>query len=593
MLVLGLMSQEGASNFKSFKDLLKARGGSPAPVPAQPAPVPPEYEQKSLDEFVEQYGDRALEETSRERIARRPDGFGPMEHGPMVYREEGSEELNLLASFRLRTLFPADVHAEVEGLPVDPDPADFIGREDLRNELIYTIDGEDAKDYDDAISIRDLGDGEVEVGVHIADVAHYVRPGTALDAEALARGTSVYLADQVIPMLPEKLSNHLCSLVGGRPRLAYSVHMVFDAKGARKSARVSKSVIMSARRNTYREVQELLDGADTPAKQELAFLEPSLRLFQKWTVRQQALRDARGSMRMASSEKKIRFDERHEPVAIYEAPRYFSMTLIEETALAANQAVGDLFRERGLPTIYRVHPEKDPEEIEKIAVALEEHGLRVPTKERLTGRDIARLIQAARKKPNAEALIMRIMGLIERAVYEVKDHEDVATHFGLARKAYLHFTSPIRRYPDLTVHRWLWAIESRKESAEQELKTEELVDDLVDVASHCSMQADLAQMAETSVFDLKVCQLMHPHIGEKHAALVVRVFPAGMEVRITQFNVTGFLPARAIGDKSEVSGPTLKIRAGRRQFSFTEGYPIEVRVQDVDFMRLSVMLELA
>ncbi len=594
------MAQGESSNFKSFKDLLKARGGTPpAEQPPDSVPQPPsgpnaaDYEEKSVEEFVSEYGDRALEETSRERIARRPDAFGPMEHGPAVYRDENSEEMGLLSSFRLRTLFPADVLAEVEALPFDPQPEDFVGREDLRHELIYTIDGEDAKDYDDAISIRDLGNGEVEVGVHIADVAHYVRPGTALDAEALSRGTSVYLADQVIPMLPEKLSNHLCSLVGGRPRLAYSVHMVFDAKGARKSARVSKSVIMSVRRNTYREVQELLDGADTPAKDALAFLEPSLRLFQKWTVKQQALRDAKGSMRINTGEKKIRFDERHEPVAVYEAPRYFSMTLIEETALAANQAVGDLFRERGLPTIYRVHPEKDPEEIAKVAAALEEHGLRVPTKERLTGRDIARLITAARKKPNAEALIMRIMGLIERAVYEVKDHEDVATHFGLARKAYLHFTSPIRRYPDLMVHRWLWAIESRREEAERELKTEELVDDLVDVAAHCSMQADVAQMAEISMFDLKVCQLMHPHIGEKHEAVIVRVFPAGMEVRLREFNVTGFLPARAIGDKSEVSGPTLKIRAGRRQFSFTEGYPVDVRVQDVDFLKLSVLLELA
>lgn len=584
----GTMGRDDASQFKSFKDLMRAKGIEPAATPAEPPPAP-----ENLTEFVEQYGDSALAQTSRERIARRPAAFGPMEHGPRVYREEDSEELALLASFRLRTVFPRDVQAEVESLPLDPDPADFVGREDLRDQLIYTIDGEDAKDYDDAISIRDLGDGCVEVGVHIADVAHYVRPDTALDAEALARGTSVYLADQVIPMLPEKLSNHLCSLVGGRARLAYSVHMVFDAKGARRSARVSKSVIQSVRRNTYREVQELLDGADTPAKSELAPLEASLRLFQKWTVKQQALRDAKGSMRLSTSEKKLRFNSEHEPVEIYEAPRYFSMTLIEETALAANQAVGDLFRERGLPTIYRVHPEKDPEEIEKVALALEEHGIRVPKKERLSGRDIARLIQAARKKPNAEALIMRIMGLIERAVYEVKDHEDVATHFGLARRAYLHFTSPIRRYPDLMVHRWLWAIESRSTQAEAELKAEELVADLVDVAAHCSMQSEIAQMAENTIFDLKVCQLMHPHIGEKHSAVVVRVFPAGMEVRLVEFQVTGFLPSRAIGDKFEVKGPTLTIKAGRRAFSFTEGYPVDVRVQDVDFLRLSVMLELA
>src|SRR5206468_3406631 len=182
--------------------------------------------------------------------------------------------------------------------------------------------------------------------------------------------------------------------------------------------------------------------------------------------------------RMSSVEKKFVFDEKHEVKAIVDAPRYYSMALIEETALAANQAVGDLFRARGLPAIYRVHPEKDPDEIAAVARQLAEHGLRVPTKERLSGRDIARLIMQARKKPNSEALIQRIMGLIERAVYEVHDHEDVATHFGLARKAYLHFTSPIRRYPDLMVHRWLWAVESRGGEAEAELKTEDLLADL-------------------------------------------------------------------------------------------------------------------
>jgi ribonuclease R len=577
-----------SGGFKSFRDLAKARGIQGTPH----APAVPAADEK-LNEIVELHGDATLERGARDRIDRRPSAFGPMEHGPEVYRTVDSEEMQLLASFRLRTIFPGDVRREVAALPRDPQAKDFAGRWDLRGEVIYTIDGEDAKDYDDAIRIKDLGNGQVEVGVHIADVAHYVRPGTALDDEALARGTSVYVADQVIPMLPEELSNHLCSLVGGRERLAYSVLMVFDAKGERVSARVGKSVIRSARRNTYKEVQELLDGKDTPARRELAMLEPSLRLFQKWTLRQQVLRDAKGSMRLASTEQKFLFDDRHEVTAVVDAPRYFSMTLIEETALAANQAVGDLFRARGLPTIYRVHPEKDPEEIEAVAAALEEHGIRVPKKDRLTGRDIARLIQAARKKSNAEALIQRIMGLIERAVYEVHDHEDVATHFGLSRKAYLHFTSPIRRYPDLLVHRWLWAVESRGDEAEAELKAEDLLADLNSVAAHCSMQAELAEMTEHAIFDLKVCQLMHGHIGEKIDALVVRVSPVGMEVRLKPFNVGGFLPARALGERSEVKGPTLVIRSGRKSLSFTEGHPIAVRVKDVDFVRLQVMLELA
>jgi ribonuclease R len=325
----------------------------------------------------------------------------------------------------------------------------------------------------------------------------------------------------------------------------------------------------------------------------MAPLEKSLRAFEAWTKVQQKIRDAKGSMRMASREKKFQFDAQHEVTAIVDAPRYFSMTLIEETALAANQAVGDLFHARGLPTIYRVHPEKDPEEIEAVAKTLADHGIHVPKKDRLTGRDIARLIQAARKKQNAEALIQRIMGLIERAVYEVRDREDVATHFGLARQAYLHFTSPIRRYPDLTVHRWLWAIESRGREAESELKAEELVDDLNQVAAHSSLQAQLAEMAEDAVGDLKVCQFMEPHIGQKLDARIVRVSPAGLEVHLSAYNVSGFLPAKTMGEKSEVKGPVLVIKAGRKSLSFTEGHPIAVKLKDVDFVRLQLMLELS
>lgn len=580
-------NETGAKPMKSFKDLHRARGGTPE------AEKPREGSTLDITRALEQA--EAIPEGggARARIASRPRAFGPMTHGPAVYRDAESEEMQLLDSFRLRTQFPPDVLREVAQLPRDPDPKDYAGRWDLRGETIYTIDGEDAKDYDDAISIKKLDGGSVEVGVHIADVAHYVRPGTALDDEALARATSVYVADQVIPMLPEELSNHLCSLVGERDRFAYSVLMVFDAKGKRTSARVGKSVIRSVRRNTYKEVQELLDRADTPGAKALAFLEPSLRMFETWTKTQQALRDAKGSMRMQSVEKKFVFDAKHEVVAVVDAPRYFSQTLIEETALAANQAVGDLFRERGLPTIYRVHPEKDPEEIRKVAKGLEEHGIRVPEKDRLTGRDIARLIQLARKKPNHEALIQRIMGLIERAVYEVHDHDDVATHFGLVRKGYLHFTSPIRRYPDLIVHRWLWAVESRPEDAAKELRADEFLADLNDVASHSSLQAELAEMAERTMFDLKVCQFVYPHIGEKIDAQVLRVSPYGLEVKLGRFNVTGFLPTRAIGDKAEVKGPHITIKAGKRSLSFTEGHPVAVRIKDVDFVKLQVMLELA
>lgn len=527
------------------------------------------------------------------RIARRPGAFGPMEHGPACYGDLDSEEMELVRSFRLRTLFPEDVSAELRELPENPVAADYADRLDLRGEVIFTIDGADAKDYDDAIAIRPREGGGFHVSVHIADVSHYVRPGTALDDEALARGTSVYLPDQVIPMLPEALSNGLCSLVPKQDRLAYSVFMEFNEAGERVASSVSKSVICSVHRGDYRIVQDLLDGTVTEETQEIEFLREPLEQFSEWTKVQQRIRDAKGSLRINSREKKFVFDDAHEVEAIVNAPRYFSQTLIEETALAANQAVGDLFRAKGLPTIYRVHPEKDPEEIERVAAMLSKFGIRVPDKDRLTGRDIGRMIRLARRKQNAEALVQRIMGLVERAVYEVKDHEDVATHFGLARKAYLHFTSPIRRYPDLIVHRWLHSVETRHDEAAEELSSLALIDELNDTASHCSVQSEAAGMAEIAVKDLKVCQFMEPRIEQTFDAKVQRVSRGGLEVHIGELNVSGFIPARSMGDRPKVDGATLKVSVGKRVLSFTEGYQISVRVKDVDFLRLQVLLELA
>ena len=586
----GKSKEQNPAAMKSFKDLLRSRGGDMADA------VQEEKGGWSLEtahgEEIDGAGDGGIDST-RDRITKRPAAFGPMTHGPKVYADVESEEMQILGSFRVRTVFPDDVLAEVDALPDDPGEEDFVGRQDLRGRTIFTIDGADAKDYDDAIGIFELPNGNVELGVHIADVGHYVRPGTALDGEALARATSVYLPDQVVPMLPEKLSNGLCSLVPNRDRLAYSVIMEFDAEGHRVGMKVHKSVIRSVQRNTYRVVQDLLEGKRSVEVKEIEYLHKPLSLFRAWTLRQQKIRDAKGSLRMQSTERKFVFDANEEVEAIVNAEKYFSMTLIEETALAANQAVGDLFRQRGLPTIYRVHPEKDLEEIESIVEMLTEHGIRVPNKEKLTGRDVGGLIRLARRRPNAEALIQRIMGLVERASYAVKDHEDVAKHWGLARQAYLHFTSPIRRYPDLFVHRWLHAIETRGDEAKNELKAADLIADMNDMAMHSSLQAGVAEMGEQAIGDLKVCHLMSPHTGETHEAKIVRVSRFGIELHLPAFNVGGFLPSRTIGEKPEVKGPTLQLRAGRRLFSFTEGYKIKVRLKSIDFLRLQVLFELA
>lgn len=596
-----MSSNDSGDSFSSFDALRKATKGEDVDPLAEKPLEKPEDKGWTLLSSDEEYeltdeelaGLPAIESDVPVRISGRPHGFGHMDTGPACYRDSNSEELGILRSFRLRTIFPKDVLEETSSLPGDPRPEDIEGRLDLRDQLIFTIDGADAKDYDDAIQIEPRKEGGFLLSVHIADVSHYVQEGTVLDDEALARGTSVYLADQVVPMLPEELSNGLCSLVPDRDRLAFSVMMEFDAAGERVDAKFAKSVIRSKKRATYRVVQELLDGKDTEETRNLLVLKESLEFFQLWTRKQQALRDAKGSMRIQSKEKRFRFDEAHEPVEIFIAPKYFSQTLIEETALAANQAVGDFFVKQGLPTIYRVHPEKDPEEAEKVMAMLDKVGIRVPKKERLTGRDIGRMIRLARKRANAEALVQRIMSLVEKAIYEVKDHEDVATHWGLARKAYLHFTSPIRRYPDLIVHRWLNEVLNGDGKLEDELRGEGLLLDLNTMATHASHQASFAEMAERAVFDLKVCQFMEPRIGQKLEAKVIRVNRAGMEIELVGLNVSGFLPARTIGDRPKCEGSTLTVQQGKRLLSFSEGYPINILIEDVDFLKLQVLLALA
>ncbi len=529
----------------------------------------------------------------RERIANRPAAHGPMAEGPACYLDAESDEMELLASFRVRTRFPEDVLGEAGALPADPGEADWGDRVDLRGRVVFTIDGDDAKDYDDAIGVREVADGGLEVGVHIADVSHYVRPGSLLDEEALARATSVYLPDQVVPMLPEELSNGLCSVVEGRPRLVFSVLMTFDSKGARTSTEVHKSVIQSRKRCTYRGVQELLDGESTEEALSLKEIEGELRLLAHWAKKQQGLREAAGAMRISSTERKFVFDGEGEVEAVVDAPRYFTMALIEETALAANQAVGDRFVELGVPTIYRVHPEKDPEEVAAVVKMLGEHGLRVPAKERLTGRDVSRLIREARRKKNADALIGRIMGLVERASYAVHDEEDQAEHFGLAKRRYLHFTSPIRRYPDLIVHRWLERVGQDLESVREELSTDALIDDLNETAEHCSIRSEMADMASRAVGDLKTCQFLDPRVGDVFPAKVIRVSPGGMEVHLVEVNVRGFLPRRSLGDRIHVKGSTIQVQAGRKTLSFSEGQAVKVRLKEVDFLQLQLLLELA
>ena len=472
------------------------------------------------------------------RLLSRPYAFSAMTRGPAPYRDAESDELSVLWSFRVRTAWPDDVLAELEGL--DPDTG--LERMDLRDWAVCTIDGADAQDFDDAISFRRFEDGSRELGVHIADVSAFVRPGSALDDEALARATSHYLPDQVVPMLPESLSADLCSLRPDADRRCFSVFCRYDAQGHRQDTRFVRSLIRSRARLDYGQVQRFFDARTGHASILPAELHTMLRDLRLWTQQQQRRRDERGSLRVQGTERVLEFHQDGRPSKVVDAPRHFANTLIEECALAANQAVGDYLRRSGLPTLYRHHPEKDPEEVARILEGLAEHGLRVPKIERLSGRDIGDLVRAARRRPNAESLISRIMGLVERAEYRAFAQEDEARHFGLARRSYLHFTSPIRRYPDLVTHRLLArALRAEAGGRTPSYEPSEL-DELCEVAAHCSLRAWIAEQAERAVFDLLVREMLQPKVGTRVSAKLLRVSAYGLDVRLRNSGA-GRIPA--------------------------------------------------
>src|SRR5215813_9877999 len=354
----------------------------------------------------------------------------------------GIDMLSIIRKYHLPTEFPRDVLDQVKGIPETVDARQSEGREDLREEFIVTIDPDDARDFDDAIHVEKIGNGW-RLGVHIADVAAYVEPNSPLDREARRRGNSVYLPDRVIPMLPEPLSNGVCSLKPGVDRLTHSVFIHFDKRGAAKTARFTRSVIRSAHRLTYKQAYAILKAP--PADQ------LGERLHLTWELAS-VLRKKRfehGALDLDFPEIKVWVDEDGRPVKLERVENDESHQLIEEFMLAANEAVARELKKRAIPTIYRVHENPDPERLAEYREFALSFGYKVGD---LTQRaELQRLLAEIRGKPEEQALKVGLLKSLKRALYDPRP----LGHYGLAKANYLHFTSPIRRYADLVVHRAL------------------------------------------------------------------------------------------------------------------------------------------
>jgi ribonuclease R len=489
--------------------------------------------------------------------------------------EPGVDVLAILHHHGLDPAFPPEVEEAARRLPARI-PSDEIARRlDVRDVLSFTIDPENARDFDDALSIVSAGGaGDWEVGVHVADVGHYLDPDGVLDREGRARATSVYLVDRVVPMLPERLSNELCSLNPGEDRLAMSVFVTLDARGEIQASRIAPTVIRSRARLTYAEAQTLLDGgADGGRPPELV---AAVRRLRDLSLELRRRRAERGSLDFDLPEAEVVLDADGFPLDIQESVRLDSHRLIEEFMLLANEIVARRLQKRRVAAIYRVHEEPDPLKLQALRDFAAAFGHVLPPGE-VTPRVLQRLLQRAEGRPEEKVLNTIVLRAMKQARYSV----DNVGHFGLASECYTHFTSPIRRYPDVVVHRLLKDLDAEAAAAED-------VKDAArrergEIAAHASARERVAQEAERDSIDLKKVAFMERHLGETFAGTISGVQVFGFFVRLHRWFVEGLVHVNSIEDDYYLFEEAKYALIGRNTArTFRLGDEVEVTLARVD-----------
>ncbi|HXA08986.1 MAG TPA: ribonuclease R [Chthoniobacterales bacterium] len=448
--------------------------------------------------------------------------------------DPGVDMLSIIRKNDLALEFPAAVLAEANKISGTVDPARFGEREDLRGKFIVTIDPDDARDFDDAINVEQLAGGEWELGVHIADVSAYVTPGSALDREALHRGNSVYLVDRVIPMLPERLSNGVCSLNPNVVRLTHSVFIRFARNGAPERARFARTIIQSACRLTYKEAYALLQKSPND--------DLSHRLHTAWNLASilRRRRFAHGSLDLDFPEVKVIVDKQTgRPLRLERIENDESHQLVEEFMLAANEAVAAELKNRLLPTIYRVHENPDPEKLAEYRQFVISYGFNAGD---LTHRrELQRLLASFDGKPEEQALKIGLLKSLKRARYATQP----LGHFGLAKNNYAHFTSPIRRYADLVVHRTLAERDGKRGARGS-------AGELAGIAEHISTTERVAAEAENESVKMKKLEFLQRQLTEKNPqvfrAVVIEVRNYGLLIELPDVLLTGLVHVSSLND---------------------------------------------
>lgn len=497
--------------------------------------------------------------------------------------DPGTDILSIVMDMGIKTEFPEKVLNQAVRVGKEVSEADCAGRLDLRDWRMVTIDGEDAKDLDDAVSLTREGDN-YRLGVHIADVTNYVQERSALDKEALERGTSVYLADRVIPMLPHKLSNGICSLNAGEDRLALSCIMTLTPAGEMVDHEIAETVIRVDKRMSYNGVAKILDGDEKEISENQEFVPMILRMRELSGIIRER-RGKRGSIDFDFPETKIVLDGEGKPIEIKPYERNAATKIIEDFMLMANETVAEEYFWRDVPFLYRTHETPDEEKIRQLSAFINNFGYHIHVRNEVRPKEIQKLLGKVEDTPE-EALISR---LALRSMKQARYTTENTGHFGLAAKYYTHFTSPIRRYPDLQIHRII------KENLRGRLNEDRIShygEILPKVAAQCSNKERTAEEAEREVVKLKKAEYMRAHIGEEYEGVISGVTRWGAYVELPN-TVEGLVHVADMWDDHyeflEQSYELAGQHTGKR---YKLGQTVRVRVTDADKVLRTVNFEI-
>ncbi len=477
--------------------------------------------------------------------------------------EPGVDVKVVIDQYNLLDKFGQEVLAEATALPVAPRPEDFSGRIDYRDWTTITIDGEKAQDFDDALSIKKLATGHYLLGVHIADVSHYVKPGSPLDQEAYLRGTSVYFPDLTLPMLPEKLSNDLCSLRPRVPRLAVSALIEIDERGNIIQTDFHPSIIQTSERMTYTSVYKIFQG-DPEERRRYSYLLNDLFVMRHLAQVLKARRLKQGSLDFDLLEPELVYQEGL-LTAVVPSERNEAHCLVEEFMLAANVAVATYLTELNYGCLYRVHPAPTRSDLEKLRSLLVHFGLELPRASQIKSANLQKIIENFKGQPEEKFITIQVLRSMRLAVYSDQN----CGHFGLAQPVYAHFTSPIRRYPDLVVHRLLKRALTGKKPRPLPL---------ADLALHCSQRERLADEAERSLIQWRIMRLLKDKLGEDFSGIITDINRAGLVVELDDYFIDGLIPYSALGDDYFLKRDEKTLRGRRSGVTFSLGEKVRVKM---------------